>query len=137
MKMDASVYDDAINFIREFFMLDMDYIWILLGVFVLIMLVVHFGPKLVFRIYEDSTSEAIQVVITKFIYSLDLIADEMSNKQKRAMAIAKLQSLIIVRYIIIPHFVYGWIIDMLVQSIREEQAKCTKESNLHKGEDDI
>ena len=69
----------------------------------------------------------------RFICSLDEFADNMTNADKRAAAVDKLQSLLSYRVIRLPRFVLGWIIDMQVAEIRRLQAESEKDTDLHKG----
>lgn len=69
------------------------------------------------------------------IFVLDKFADSMSNEQKRADAIQKINEVLGWRRILIPSALIGWVIDAEVAAIRRMQA-ATGCPDLHReGED--
>ena len=130
--MEFDLYAELVEFIRNSATLEAELILILVGALFAALLIIQFGPRLVFWVYERCTINAVQILIVKAIYSLDYLADEMSHAEKRAQVIAKLQELVTIRGIRFPKFIYGWIVDVLVSNIRKEQSTCSKESDLHK-----
>ena len=129
--MDFDLYMEMFNFVKQSAALEATILMTLIGLALVVFILVHIGPRFIFHIYETNTMSAVQLAMTKFVYSLDYLADEMSNKEKRELAIAKLQSAVTFRGLKLPRFIYGWVIDMLVANIREAQAHCIKESDLH------
>lgn len=90
------------------------------------------AKKVVFVLYNRSKNEVIVSVMERFICGLDEFADNMTNADKRAAAIDKLQSLLSYKVIRLPRFVLGWIIDMQVAEIRRLQSESEKDTDLHK-----
>ena len=90
------------------------------------------AKKVVFLIYNRASNEVIVDIMKRFIYNLDEFADNMTNADKRNVAIEKLQGLLSYKLIRLPKFVLGWIIDMQVAEIRRLQAESAKDADLHK-----
>ena len=90
------------------------------------------AKKVVFLIYNRASNEVVVDIMKRFIYNLDEFADNMTNADKRNVAIEKLQGLLSYKLIRRPKFVLGWIIDMQVAEIRRLQAESAKDADLHK-----
>ena len=90
------------------------------------------AKKVVFLIYNRASNEVVVDIMKRFIYNLDEFADNMTNADKRNVAIEKLQGLLSYKLIRLPKFVLGWIIDMQVAEIRRLQAESAKDADLHK-----
>lgn len=118
--------------IKELLMLNKDEILILLGIVAGIMLAMYLVPRFIFFLYEKNVFGPIQPAITSMIYKLDEFADEMSNLDKRKEVIQEIQSLVQFNHIRLPKFICGWIVDVQVRQIRQLQASCSKDADLHK-----
>jgi len=118
--------------IKELLMLNREEILIMIGLIAGILAAMYIFPRLIFFLYEKNVFGPIQPVITSLIYKLDEFADEMSNLEKRRHVISEIQSLVQFNHIRLPKFVCGWIVDVQVREIRQLQATCSKDSDLHK-----
>lgn len=128
------MFDEIINF---FTILTGDFskteIITIIAILATLYLLAFMAKKVAFVVYNRSKNEVIVSIMERFIRSLDEFADNMTNADKRATAIDKLQSLLSYRVIRLPRFVLGWIIDMQVAEIRRLQAESEKDTDLHKG----
>lgn len=105
---------------------------ILVVIAILVYILAYVVKRVAFIIYNRSTNEVVVTLLTKFIYHLDEFADSMSNAEKRDLAIDKLQSITSYKFIRIPRFILGYIVDMQVAEIRKLQAASEKDADLHK-----
>lgn len=104
---------------------------IIFGLLFALLLVVYGIPRLVFYIYEKNAIPGAQELVKGLIYKLDETADELSNKEKRDKVAKLINEKAKFKDTALPMFMCGWVVDFLVRRIREEQAACKKDSNLH------
>lgn len=117
--------------IQAFLANDTQTIIIILAMLALFFGVVYGIPRLVFYLYENNTIPQAQQLVTGLIYKLDETADELSNKEKRDKVAMLIHEKAKFNNISIPLFMAGWVVDFLVKRIRDEQAACEKDSDLH------
>lgn len=135
--MDEVMMTDEVKEILSFFIISKDELLIIGGIILAIIILSIILPRIAFFLYEHLSSGATQDILREIIYSLDKLADDLSNKEKRKEAVYKLQAVFSFKGIRMPKFILGWIIDMEVRHIRNLQKECKKESDLHhENEDD-
>lgn len=101
----------------------------LIGIIALGMGILFIIKWIIFKLYCNCSNPEVQEAVTKIIYHLDSLADQMSNKEKRREAIRAVKDLFIWRSIPIPEFVIGVIIDLEVKAIRTLQEDAADEKN--------
>jgi hypothetical protein len=118
--------------IKDFLANDITTIFIVLAIAAILAGIVYGIPRLVFKLYEQNTIPQAQILVTELIYKLDEMADELSNREKRDKVAQLIHEKAKFNEIAIPLFMAKWIVDFLVKRVREEQAACEKDSDLHK-----
>ena len=118
--------------IKDFLASDITTIFVVLAIAAVLAGIVYGIPRLVFKLYEQNTIPQAQILVTELIYKLDEMADELSNREKRDKVAQLIHEKAKFNEIAIPLFMAKWIVDFLVKRVREEQAACEKDSDLHK-----
>lgn len=118
--------------IKDFLANDITTIFVVLAIAAVLAGIVYGIPRLVFKLYEQNTIPQAQILVRELIYKLDEMADELSNREKRDKVAQLIHEKAKLNNIAIPLFMAKWIVDFLVRRVREEQAACEKDSDLHK-----
>ena len=108
---------------------------IFIGCIVVLVVFAYFFPVIVFKLYNNASSELTIAALKEIIYQLDKLGDELENAEKREAAIDKLGTILSIKGISIPRFMRGWIVDAEVKHIRNLQKQSVKDTDLHKNED--
>ena len=108
---------------------------IFIGCIVVLVALAYFFPVIVFKLYNNASSELTIAALKEIIYQLDKLGDKLENTEKREAAIDKLGTILSIKGISIPRFMRGWIVDAEVKHIRNLQKQSVKDTDLHKNED--
>ena len=108
---------------------------IFIGCIVVLIALAYFFPVIVFKLYNNASSELTIAALKEIIYQLDKLGDKLENTEKREAAIDKLGTILSIKGISIPRFMRGWIVDAEVEHIRNLQKQSVKDTDLHKNED--
>lgn len=71
------------------------------------------------QVYARTDNPAVQEHLRTLLYLIDQAADNMEISQKRAQVIIAIQQALMWKRIILPMFVVGLVLDMLVKIIRK------------------
>lgn len=118
------------------FMRVFDMLFTLIGIVLIGLVILYIIKWIIFMIYCKTTNETIQSAVNSVIYELDELADNMSNKEKKRLAVNTVKDLFIWRAIPVPTCIIGIIIDLEVAAIRKLQKNIAHEKDPYLHPDD-